>query len=548
MVAVLALLAALVCVGLVPASARSASVAAPVDDGRAVQISLDAVSPSVATPGESVRITGSLVNIGDEAVSVQQIRARTAYRGLDTRARVSAWADQANAVPTPRELGVDTVNGQVQPGAMVSFIIVVAPDAVAPPFDVATLPLLLDVSGPDGTVHGVLRTFLPWDSRPEAQRRPIALSMLVPLTLPADPELGSADDAVRAAAWTRGVGSGSQVDRLLDGLGGYPTTFLVDPALLAPPDPAPSLAPDPLPAEPQPEPEPPAPTTAPTTPAPTSGDDVQATAPDGSASTTGADEDSSTGTATSGTVPPSSTPASTPTDSPGVQQPEEPDATPGLAGDQAVAQSLGDRLDNLPDDQVWWLPTHDVDTEAMARLGQSEETVAERVGIELTAEPSASPSRRTVAWPVLQAADDLVVPRLVSVWDRAGLGPLRALVVPDSAVQGGDAFTGPGVWRTADDGPLLLSYEESLSGLVVNAGNPGRDGLAIQRLLADTLAIYQERPSVQRSLVLALPRSADLSTRTLSDVGRALESAAWVSPVTAEELLAVQAVPTARTP
>src|SRR5690606_902392 len=76
-----------------------------------------------------------------------------------------------------------------------------------------------------------------------------------------------------------------------------------------------------------------------------------------------------------------------------------------------------------------------------------------------------------------------------------------------------------------------------LSGVVAASGAPDLDGRAVQRFLAETMAVYQQRPAQDRSLVVAIPRGADLDADTLRELTTASRAAPWLAETTADELL-----------
>jgi hypothetical protein len=146
--------------------------------------------------------------------------------------------------------------------------------------------------------------------------------------------------------------------------------------------------------------------------------------------------------------------------------------------------------------------------------------------------------RRDVAWPALASVtdDQLAVHR--AVWEGAEeqTGALSAMVVPSASVEELDGLTTPAA-RRHPDGPVLLGYDEVLSGIAINAGTPATDGAAEQRLLAETLAVYQERPADRRTLLLTTPRGASVDPDTLRVLSTSLRQAPWLRPTSGEELL-----------
>jgi hypothetical protein len=522
-----------------------------------LQVVLDQVTPSTVTPDRAVTITGTIRNDGTGAVPVDSVRASTTYRGLDTRSLVSAWADGTSGVTTTRELGEDEVAAALVPGAAVRFRIAVEAGTIAPPFDFATLPLLLSVSRTgDGSTVGELRTFLPWDGQTDYDHHPLATAVLVPLTLPPDPDLLSAQDDTRAVAWEDLAGPRSDLVELVGDLADDPVTFLADPALLATPEPPPTLAP---PAE---EPgqgpvEPtatPSPTPTDATESPGDGsrddgttDDVDTDTGDRTGAPAADGEEDGSGDGGSATEQPTTGgPATGPAD----PDEEAPEGRPGPS-DQAAA--LRTALRSVDESRLWWLPYGDPDVAALQELGAAEDELPRLLRGSATTDAAlstAGPSApvdgtgtdaalarggRGIAWPLWDSATDEQVSALREQWTGAG-GDLTAIVLPSSSLGGSGALTVSGAARHTT-GVTLLGYDERLSGLVASAGPAEQQGAALQRLLAETLAVYQEQPATDRELLLALPRGHETDPVVLSDLLRTLAEAPWLRATGVDELL-----------
>ncbi|MDQ3526379.1 MAG: DUF6049 family protein [Actinomycetota bacterium] len=572
------------------AGTRSVRATLAQEESVPVQVLLEQVSPAVASPGAALAVRGSIRNVGRVPVPTYAVRVDTAYRGLDTRGALTSWASGELDLATTRMLGLDEIGVDLAPGAEVDFQVQVAAGTVAPPFDFATLPMSIEVLGEtsDRPVRGRLRTFLPWDGETQYRHTPIPVAWLVPVTLPPDPELASLDDDVRRQAWLRATGPDSAARALVDELRNSPVTFLVDPALLAPLQPVATLVvPEPTgeePVEEEPPAEPPdeqpgTPTTdPPTTDPPTTGvpgaptsegpSPTSPTAPD-----RGTAPDTATPTATGpgqdqepngGAVPeqPPTGGDDPADDDPADDEPADDDTDPREGQDVPTepddpAADLRGALADLDPDRLWWLPVGDTDTAALTDLGVATEVIAGLVAGQLPApaadgepdpaveaEPAPSAAellatgRRDVAWPALASVtdDQLAVHR--AVWEGAEeqTGALSAMVVPSASVEELDGLTTPAA-RRHPDGPVLLGYDEVLSGIAINAGTPATDGAAEQRLLAETLAVYQERPADRRTLLLTTPRGTSVDPDTLRVLSTSLRQAPWLRPTSGEELL-----------
>lgn len=434
-----------------------------------------------------------------------------------------------------------------------------------------------------------VRSYLPWISARDSEFNPVQVAWLAPLTLPGDAGLVDPDDATRAQAWDRAIGPGSRTQALLDGLADTEATFVVDPALLDPLSPVASLAevvqlpgdeetPTETPEEPEPtgpEPTGPQPTGAPTGPEPTGpqptgpqptgpgatdpgatgppstdpeatgsavggSSDPEATSPDHQAATTGTSAPGEDATER----PPDDqeAPTSGPGESPEPTQEPDPEPPAPPTTQEAVAE-LTERIVALPEGRRWWLPVGDTDVGALLKVGAEVPEIADLVGRPPAAGLPA-PGRTDVAWPVAQTVSDTTVTSLVEVWSTAGgstgtAGPdngnLGGVVLPGHVFE--DALlTGSAVRRHAT-GPPLIGYDERLSGIVAASGGAGLHGPSTQRFLAESLAVYQEGPATDRSLVVAVPRSAEVDADSLRELTAAASSAPWLQDTTASRLM-----------
>lgn len=549
------------------APAPGAAVPAPLQrtESLPVLVELDAVDPAVLGPGVPFVIRGTLRNLSLSPVPVREVRAVTTYRSLDTRAAVQAWSTGNAGVTPSRVLGVDLLGGaDMAPGASRSFFIRVDGESLNPPFGFATLPLALEVVAADNTVRGRLRSYLPWYAAAAPADQPLNLSWVVPLTVPAQPELAAADPEVRDAAWLRAIGAQSPARVWLEGLSDQRATFVVDPALLTPlppvgevTDPVPAPLPTPTatgsptptstqPAVPEPTPE------ATSEPAPEAtserGPDPTTTA-DNTASSPAPETPSEGSVATGAPAPSDTVPSDTaPPTLPGVDLPEV------LTPVQQAQVDLQTRLAGLGRDRVWWLPAGDPDLAALLDL-QAAPSVLEQLvpGVSpqspLVAGQLVKVGRHDVAWPTWSRVNEDDLTALAQAWP-AQEQPLAGVMVPDTSVQARDATgTTGGALRVpagpaqgGDAGTLtLLAYDTTLSGLVASAPRPQRDGAVIQRLVAETLAIYQQAPAQARTLIIAPPRQAGVDPRTLSDLTTALGRAPWLAQTDTTETMAAPA-------
>lgn len=540
-----------------------------------VELHLDPVSPAIARPDTEVRLSGTLNNLSTEPIPVHSIRVSTAYRGLDTRSAVQEWSE-TGLLDTPIVLAEDHIGVAVAAGSTVHWFVDVPADALQPGFEFATLPVRVEVmaTGPDPlaeaeegveptvstTVPGAeLRTYLPWASVEETAFNPVRLAWVAPLALPADTELVDPDDQTRAAAWATAIGPTSRARQLLEGLAGTQATFLVDPALLDPLDPVASLTEaveppgddeDDTTQTPTEDPTPsqtPAPTTSAATTGPDpSGSNTSGSDPPGAAATTPPPVD----TAEPTTTPPVDT--ETPTTGPEDQDEPttEPDPTPTPPTTQGAVRELTAAITQLPQERLWWLPVGDTDTVALLGAGTDVTDIAALVG-RPPAQELVAPGRTDVAWPVSAEFNDGTVESLQQVWAAAGgatgaagqgNGELAAVVLPGSVFEEA-LLTGSAV-RSHASGAQLIGYDERLSGIAAASGVEGQDGRAAQRFLAETMAIYQEGPASDRSLVVTVPRAATIDADALQALTGAAATAPWLQETTVSVLLSGVDAPT----
>ncbi|USQ80078.1 DUF6049 family protein [Ornithinimicrobium faecis] len=592
-----AVLAAAVVAAPLTWGASSASAA----DDDLLHVQLEQVSPAIVGPGTEVRLEGTLQNLGATPAPVHAVRVSTAYRGLDTRGAVQDWAEEG-LLETPIALGEDHIGVAIAPGSTVHWFVDIPADELEPGFEFATLPLRVEVlaTGPapdtdnedtgestdespgtedtdsEGTdsettvVPGAqVRTFLPWTDAEDPEFNPVQIAWLAPITLPGNPDLVAVDDARRSDAWLNAIGPDSRTLELLDGLADTSATFVVDPGVIEPLDPVASLtevvelpgdqeepSESPEPTDPKPtDPEPTDP--EPTDSEPTGSESTDSPEPTGSESAPSAGVQGSVATTGPGggaTQAPGDgeAPTSAPADPPSTpiegDDPVEPPTPPTI---QSAVRDLGNRIEQVPEGRLWWLPVGDTDVGGLLEAEASVDDIAELVG----AAPSGglpAPGRTDLAWPLSEDFSDAMIGSLLQVWSAAGgatgaagadNGSLGAVVLPNSTLDD-TVLTGSAV-RTHSAGPQLIGYDERLSGIVAGSGEPEQAGHATQRFLAETLAIYQEGPATDRSLVVAIPRTAAADADQLQALTSAAARAPWLQETTASELLtdAAQAPP-----
>ena len=204
-----------------------------------VTVSLTSITPTIAVPKAAVTITGTVRNAGSVPIASPVARALIGERPLTSREAVSDWATSTDEEPVA-EVASTSLGATLAPGTVATFTLTVPATAISHRESFAVLPLVIDVVGttpaaasPE-TNLGSLHTFLPALS-PNKEYEPLSIAWLVPLTLDPDPALHGMDSADRTAAWTRAIGPGSRLDRLITGTDSAQVTWAIDPAILGPP-------------------------------------------------------------------------------------------------------------------------------------------------------------------------------------------------------------------------------------------------------------------------------------------------------------------------
>ncbi|MDQ0775937.1 hypothetical protein QF026_004403 [Streptomyces aurantiacus] len=220
--------------------ASEAGIAAEVTGSRTVDVSLNSLSPSVPSDGDTLTVSGTIVNKGKQAITAAHVGLRV---GPTLNGR-SAIDDAAKNNPyAGTEVGGKYVTkfARLAPGVPQTFSISVPVDKLDLGSDgVYQLGVTLTgrtTAAPYEQILGIERTFLPW--QPEAADTKTRTTYLWPLisTSHMTAETGSneqqtpvfADDDALAAE----ISPGGRLERLL-GLGkDLDVTWVVDPDLLA---------------------------------------------------------------------------------------------------------------------------------------------------------------------------------------------------------------------------------------------------------------------------------------------------------------------------
>ncbi|MDF8263866.1 DUF6049 family protein [Luteipulveratus flavus] len=544
-VALLAVLLAVLpvlAVGPRPAGALAQTATAAPAQNRSATIALADPTPRVLRQGSSLVLRGTVRNTGTTTIARPVVHLGIVDGPLDTRDQVDRWARSSEGFDEPTRVGTGTVT-ELAPGAQAPFTITVPADRLRYRYYIASLPATLTVT--EGTTltaaatRGVARTYLEWTAATIPQ--PVRTGWIVPLTLPADPDLFGPTGDTRTAAWNRAIGPGSAVARTLDALQGQPVTWLVDPTMLEPPG-----AVDP--AVPAPESTPsttttttPSSTSTTSSPTPTPTPSATASSSTGSSSRPASTPSATPGAGTpTGTAPSESAPTSSSTTSSSSSQSPQP-STPATV--ESLAADLRTRLQQVRAGQpVWFLPYGDPDLTALASAGGAE-AVREHLDRPLSAD-----LRQIGTTMPMWAASEVTPSSLAGLsrtW-RQTTGSLPVTFLSTRELTGDQHRPTTSAGRRLVNGAPVLVYDEPLS-FFAGAGG-GDPGLRTQRFLAETLAIYQQQPQAQRSLLMLAPRTGQASPAQLARVITAARSVPWLRPITSTALVqqARTAQPSAR--
>lgn len=511
---------------------------ASADTSSSARISLDANLPAVSASGQSVTVTGTITNTGptDMAHAVAHVSVGTQL--LDTRSAAESWMTGKLDVPTTQKATADA--GALSAGSSTPFSVTIPGKKLDYGYGLASLPLTVTVT--DGSsagasgIRGMARSTLALQNKPVPS--PLQVTVVIPLTLPADPDLFGPSGAARAAAWERAIGPNSQVQQTLDAFAGKPVIFAVDPALLDPPPAADGNVPAVTPSE--------SPSGSPSSS--TSGGSSGSS---GSGQHSGASDGTSSTGDSSGTPDPTSTTSGTPsggststddtngTDSgttsgssgssdgstrsttPSSPTSTTPPKTPHGKIDAAVS-ALSARLTSLDAKQsVWWLPSDDPDLTALRQRGTAGTALASRdFSRPLPAGVKHLGDTRLV-WPTGDLAGTAVTSFAKDLATRSK-SPTMALL-PSRAVGGSPATTAT---HRAAGTSGVLTYDEQLSkAFSTSTTSPGTQ---TSRLLTQSLALYQQSPGTPRSIALVAPRTGGANPTQLAAQLDALGAAHWV--------------------
>lgn len=462
-----------------------AEAAAPAESPAAIPaspltVSLAALTPTVAVPKAPITISGTVANSGEAPVGSPVARALVGQRPLTSRLAVSNWADSTGGQ------GLDVValtplGKSLAPGSVTAFTLTVPADAISHQESFAILPLRIQVNGTSSATaqqtqeteqSGDVHTFLPTLAAVKAFE-PLSVAWLVPLTLDPDPALLGPANPARAAAWTKAIGPGSRLDRLITGTETTSVTWAIDPAILGPRPRAPgadgSAAPSPSPSASQPTP--------------------------------------------SGTT-------------------VSPDPVTGTIS--ALTRRLKAAA---PRHTLWSLPYADPDLASMLATPSGARLLSTLISHPSTVNAKVGPARSDVAWPISGTLTPQTQTQLRSLYSAPGLAAAvtstSSLTGPnDSADSSGDASrkAGSGLPLLAYDESLsrVAAQTSSRAKGAVTIQRFLADSMAL---------LGERPGTPDRSVLVAGPRTFAADPTVLRALFAAVSKAPWLVPATTDQLL-----------
>ncbi|WP_431843443.1 hypothetical protein [Calidifontibacter indicus] len=492
-----------------------------------VTISIDPAASSLTADSTGAEVVGTITNDSGHAIGNGTVHVGVAGTVLDTANALQRWAQGQSGISTPTVASASI--GAVPDGTARPFRVQIPAAKLPWKYQLAALPMTVTLTeGGSITSAATLqqvRTTLQMQTG--AVTAPLRIGWVVPLTLPADPALFGPGGTARDEAWNRAIGSGSRVQQLIDSLAGQQVTWLIDPMLLDPPvgaddnvpaarieDPATSTEPAPSPSTSE--------STSGSSTGSTSSSTTGTTPSSGTSSSTSAPSSTSPSTTTSPTD--STSPSDTATSSTTSETTDGGDGTSDQIPSDTVGVLVTELLSKLRSlgtgQQVWWTAYDDPDVTTL--LDRDRALLQRDLSRPLPPALSAISTTRAV-WPSGEVgATDLS--RITAAWTSAGQ-QAPVVVLPRRAASTTGTATTNGIARVSGTAGAVL-YDERLSSIAAAGDDPG---VASSRLLAESIAIYQQSPGAQRSISIAIGRDSTATPQALAATVKAVSAAGWMS-------------------
>jgi Family of unknown function (DUF6049) len=443
---------------------------------QALTVSLAAVTPTVAIPRTPIKITGSVRNSSGVSIAAPVARALIRQSPLSTRRDVSDWAS-ATVEPAMDEVAHASLGKSLGPGSVAVFTLTIPANAITHGEAFAILPLKVEVTGTTSTGaerSGGVHTFLP-TLRTVKEFVPLSIAWLVPLTLDPDPALHGSASRARTAAWTRAIGPGSRLDRVIQGTENMKVTWAIDPAILGPQE---------------------------------------------------------TPLAVSGSATPSPSPSPTPTTS---QPPSGSAATPDPVTAQTTALAARLRA-AAPGHTLWALPYADPDLAALLALPSGNDLLNKAISHPSTLDVAVGPARSDIAWPVTGTLTPTSQTQLRRAFASPGLA---GAVTSASTLSSKNGDTSDASRRASSGLPLLAYDESLSRTVAQTSSKATGAITIQRFLADSMALLGEKPGTAHRAVLVAEPRTFDGDPTVLQSLFTAVAKAPWLTPATTGELLSV---------
>lgn len=195
-----------------------------------VDVAVDAITPTVLSPGEDLTVTVTLTNRGATPVTQPRVIVHLSTAVFISRSSLDVWREASDSAAAGRVAAELDLGAPLAPGASVEVTATVPAARVGLPRSTSSWGArglavdVVDVADPARVRLGITRTFVVWF--PEQDVTQTAVSVLVPVTGPA-PSADATDEVTELTA------RGGRLDSVLRATAQHPdVTWAVDPWLL----------------------------------------------------------------------------------------------------------------------------------------------------------------------------------------------------------------------------------------------------------------------------------------------------------------------------